>query len=144
MYGGHHVFGSVHIYSPRNIIKIKRLRTNDKKSSMKMVIMFLILAVIAVGVTSSCKESKPVKTAAELKADSITQAEKDSVKSIADFKKGSIATINKFIKRKVSSDPEFGEVLETEDKILNDSIYFAVSRIVWKNRYGAKEQHDEF
>lgn len=111
---------------------------------MKMVIMFLILAVIAVGVTSSCKESKPVKTAAELKADSITQAEKDSVKSIADFKKGSIATINKFIKRKVSSDPEFGEVLETEDKILNDSIYFAVSRIVWKNRYGAKEQHDEF
>lgn len=72
MYGGHHVFGGVHIYSPRNIIKIKRLRTNDKKSSMKKVIMFLILAVIAVGVTSSCKESKPVKTAAELKADSIT------------------------------------------------------------------------
>lgn len=105
--------------------------------------MFLLLAVIAVGVTS-CKESKPVKTEAELKADSIAQAKKDSIKSIADFKKESIATMNKFIKRKISSDPEFGEVLETKDKILNDSIYFAVSRIVWKNKYGAKEQHDEF
>ena len=110
---------------------------------MKKVIMFFILAVITVGVMS-CKESKPAKTAAELKADSIAQAKKDSVKSIADFKKESIATMNKVIKRKISSDPEFGEVLETKDKILNDSIYFAVSRIVWKNKYGAKEQHDEF
>ena len=110
---------------------------------MKKVIMFLLLAVIMVGVMS-CKESKPAKTAAELKADSIAQAKKDSIKSIADFKKESIAIIDKYLKRSVSCDPDFGKVLETKDKILNDSIYFALSRVVWKNKYGATMQHDEF
>ena len=115
-----------------------------KKIEYEKVIMFLILAVIAVGVTSSCKESKPAKTEAELKADSIAQAKKDSIKSIADFKKESIATIDKYLKRSVSCDPDFGKVLETKDKILNDSIYFALARVVWKNKYGATMQHDEF
>ena len=72
--------------------------------------MFFILAVITVGVMS-CKESKPAKTAAELKADSIAQAKKDSVKSIADFKKESIATIDKYLKRSVSYYPDFFKVL---------------------------------
>ena len=109
---------------------------------MKKVIMFLLLAVIAVGVMS-CKESKPAKTAAELKADSIAKAKKDSVKSIADFKKESISIIERYIKRNISSDPDYGKVLETTDKILNDSMYFALSRIVLKNKYGAVEQYSD-
>ena len=114
-----------------------------KFTRMKKVIMFLLLAVIMVGVMS-CKENKPTKSAEEIRADSIAQAKKDSVKSIADFKKESIAIIDKYLKRSVSCDPDFGKVLETKDKILNDSIYFALSRVVWKNKYGATMQHDEF
>lgn len=110
--------------------------------NMKKFFTMLFLAVITAGVMS-CKESKPTKSAEEIKADSIAQAKKDSIKSITDFKKGSIAILDKFLKRKVSSDPDFGKVLETKDKILNDSIYFAVARVVWKNQFGAKVQHDE-
>lgn len=110
---------------------------------MRKILFSLLLAVITVGVIS-CKENKPTKSAEEIRADSIAQAKKDSIKSIADFKKESIATIERLVKRNVSSDPDFGKVLETKDKILNDSIYFAVARVVWKNQFGAKVQHDEY
>lgn len=109
---------------------------------MKKVIMFLLLAVITVGVMS-CKENKPTKSAEEIRADSIAQAEKDSIKSIEDFKKESISIIERYIKRNISSDPDYGKVLETTDKILNDSMYFALSRIVLKNKYGAVDQYSD-
>lgn len=108
---------------------------------MKKTILSMLLAVMTVGLILSCKEKKPVKTDAELRADSIRKAKQDSIFSVANFKKESIATIEKFIKKKFSSDPDFGKVVETDDKILNDSIYFAKSRIVIKNDFGAKQQY---
>lgn len=109
---------------------------------MKKFFTMLFLAVITAGVMS-CKESKPTKSAEEIKADSIAQAEKDSIKSITDFKKESVSIIERYIKRNISSDPDYGKVLETTDKILNDSMYFALSRIVLKNKYGAVEQYSD-
>lgn len=109
---------------------------------MKKFFTMLFLAVITAGVMS-CKESKPTKSAEEIIADSIAQAEKDSIKSITDFKKESVLIIERYIKRNISSDPDYGKVLETTDKILNDSMYFALSRIVLKNKYGAVEQYSD-
>lgn len=125
------------------LMAIQECLLNFNNTTMKKILFSLLLAVITVGVMS-CKENKPTKSAEEIKADSIAQAKKDSIKSIADFKKESIAIIDKHLKRNVSCDPDFGKVLETKDKILNDSIYFAVARVVWKNQFGATMQHDEF
>ncbi len=111
---------------------------------MKKTILSMFLALIAMNIISSCKEKKLVKTDAELRADSIKQAKQDSILSVENFKKESIATIEELLKKKISSDPNFGKVLETDDNILNDSIYFTKSRIVIKNDFGAEWQYDDF
>ncbi|RGW45011.1 hypothetical protein DWV76_00395 [Segatella copri] len=111
---------------------------------MKKVLMFMAI-MIAVGFVSSCsiKPKVPEKTPAQLRADSIAKVKKDSIAKVANFKKFSLNSLTRLLKRQISSDPDYGKVLESSDLILSDSIYLANCRVAVKNKYGAVEQDED-
>lgn len=108
-----------------------------------------ILSVMAVIMTAlfivacTCNSKAPEKTPAELRADSIAKAKKDSVAKVANFKKVGIGYLERYLINKCSSDPSVGKVLKTEDCILNDSVYFGKAKVLIKNRYGTNEQYSD-
>ena len=68
--------------------------------------------IIAVGFVSSCsiKPKVPEKTPAQLRADSIAKVKKDSIAKVANFKKFSLNSLTRLLKRQISSDPDYGKV----------------------------------
>lgn len=111
---------------------------------MKKVLMFMAIMIAVVFVTSCGSKPKiPEKTPAQLRADSIAKVKKDSVAKIDNFKKFSLNSLTRLLKRQISSDPDYGKVLESSDLILSDSIYLANCRVAVKNKYGAVEQDED-
>lgn len=104
---------------------------------MKKILSFLLLAVITVGVVS-CKGKVQNKTTAKTEQ----HPQGDSMSVAAQFKNQTISNMERYIKRWVSSDPDFGRVINTYDVVLNDTFYFARYRVVYLNDYGAKKQYD--
>ena len=108
---------------------------------MKKILMFMAIMIAMVFVAScSSKPKVPEKTPAQLRADSIAKVKKDSIAKVANFKKFSLNSLTRLLKRQISSDPDYGKVLESSDLILSDSIYLANCRVAVKNKYGAIEQ----
>ncbi len=104
-----------------------------------------VLAVVLLVITmAGCKEKAPQKTLEQLRADSVAKAKKDSVQRIVKFKAKGIGYIERYLKNQCSSDPGVGKVLKTDDRILNDSIYFGKAKVLIKNKYGANQQYGDF
>lgn len=111
---------------------------------MKKILMFMAIMIAMVFVAScSSKPKVSEKTPAQLRADSIAKVKKDSVAKIDNFKKFSLNSLTRLLKRQISSDPDYGKVLESSDLILSDSIYLANCRVAVKNKYGAVEQDED-
>lgn len=79
----------------------------------------------------SCGGEKPQKTAEQTKAE-----------QLAEFKQIVISAIENHLKRDVSSDPDYGRIVETKRTILNDSVFCGEMRIAIKNVFGAVQQKD--
>lgn len=102
-----------------------------------------MMVAVAVAISCSGKPKVPEKTPEQLRADSVAKAKSDSVARVADFKTFSLDSFEKFLKRQISSDPDYGKLLESSDLILSDSIYLAKCRAAVKNDFGAVEQFDD-
>lgn len=110
---------------------------------MKKILSVMAILIAVVFVTScGSKPKTPEKTPKQLREDSVAKAKSDSVEKVANFKKFSLDCLTKLLKRKISSDPDYGRVLDTEDLIVSDSIYLANCRIAVKNDFGAVQQDD--
>lgn len=109
---------------------------------MKKILSILAIMIAVVVASCSNKPKIPEKTPAQLRADSIAKVRKDSIAKVDNFKKFSLNSLTKLLKRQISSDPDYGRVLNTKDLIVSDSIYLANCRIAVKNKYGAIEQDD--
>lgn len=111
---------------------------------MKKILSVMAVIMTALFIVDCTGNSKaPEKTPAELRADSIAKAKKDSVAKVANFKKVGIGYLERYLRNKCSSDPSVGKVLKTEDCILNDSVYFGKAKVLIKNRYGTNEQYSD-
>mgnify|MGYP006956374880 CR=1 FL=1 len=112
---------------------------------MKKILSVLAIMLAAFFIMAcNSKPKAPEKTPAQLRADSVAKAKKDSINRISAFKGRAIKDIGRYLRSKVSSDPSFGKVLQIEDKILNDSIFFGKAKVLIKNQYGANEQYSDF
>ena len=111
---------------------------------MKKILSVLAVIMTTFFIVACTGNSKaPEKTPAELRADSIAKAKKDSVAKVANFKKIGIGYLERYLKNQCSSDPSVGKVLKTKDHILSDSIYFGQAKVLIKNRYGANEHYSD-
>lgn len=79
----------------------------------------------------SCGDKQPQKTPEQIKAE-----------RIALFKQKAIVSIENYLKRNVSSDPDYGRVIETSNTSVNDSVFCGNMRIAVKNVFGAVQQKD--
>ena len=99
------------------------------------MLMKKILSVLAVIMTTffivACtgNSKAPEKTPAELRADSIAKAKKDSVAKVANFKKIGIGYLERYLKNQCSSDPSVGKVLKKK------TIYLVIPFILDRQRY---------
>jgi len=103
-------------------------------------ILLLLSASALIACAASCRHGK---AAEEIKADSIRIA--DSIKAArpAALKNAALDGLTRYLKKQVSSDPDVGEVLQTEDVIVSDTLYFAKAKTLVSNRFGAKEQYGD-
>lgn len=91
-----------------------------------------ILSLIAIVLLFvSCGSKQPQKTPEQIKAE-----------SIAAFKQKATNSIENYLKRNISSDPDYGRVIETSETSVNDSMYIGHMRVAIKNVFGAVQQKD--
>jgi len=81
----------------------------------------------------SCGGKQPKKTPKQIKAE-----------KIAAFKQKAVDGIESYLKRNVSSDPDYARILEVSDTTLNDSLYSGYMRVAVKNVFGAVQQLDGY
>lgn len=89
------------------------------------------LSLLAALLLISCGSKESQKTPEQIKAE-----------NIAAFKAKAVTGIENYLKRNVSSDPDYGRVIETSNTSVNDSVYCGNMRIAVKNVFGAVQQKD--
>lgn len=100
-------------------------------------ILFLLLLAVLVACGGGSKQEQSTAKQDTIDSAIMKAVERDHLK------KKAIEGLTRYLKRQVSSDPDYAEVRGTDDFVSDDSIYFAKARIVVMNRYGAKEQYDD-
>ena len=103
-------------------------------TDMKKILLFMTAFAVAmcmVSCDSFENKAKKQKSPEDIYAEKVIK-----------FKTQAILGIEKYLKREVSVNPEIGEVIDTKDKILNDSLIFCEARILVQNVFGAKQQGD--
>lgn len=94
---------------------------------MKKILLLIVVAMAFV----ACENKQPKKTAEQLIVERIEKMKEISTKGIEDY-----------IKRNLSSDPDYGKIIETSGVTLNDSVYSGTMRIAVKNVFGGTQQKD--
>lgn len=97
----------------------------------KILPLIMVLLITAFIVSCNPKDNKKQKSPEEIYAEKVME-----------FKAQAILGIEKYLKQEVSANPEIGEVIDTKDKILNDSLFFCEARILIQNVFDAKQQGD--
>lgn len=92
---------------------------------MKKILLLMAVALAF----ASCGDKQPKMTAEELIVERIDKMKEISTKGIENY-----------IKKHISSDPDYGKIIETSGVTLNDTVYSGTMRIAFKNVLGGTQQ----